>query len=54
VRGDESALDMFNWKKGKSAGKDPLFSSQEALSFFIGGASGESVVLFIVTFIHMT
>ncbi|XP_060569057.1 intraflagellar transport protein 140 homolog [Ruditapes philippinarum] len=40
VRGDESALDMFNWKKGKSAGKDPLFSSQEALSFFIGGASG--------------
>lgn len=41
VSGDESALDMFNWKKGKG-GKVTAspFGPQESLSFFIGGASG--------------
>ncbi|GFS01827.1 intraflagellar transport protein 140 homolog [Elysia marginata] len=41
VSGDESALDMFNWKRG---GKNKIASSpfgpQESLSFFVGGASG--------------
>ncbi len=45
VSGDESALDMFNWKKGKNnmrmsgAGLGP----QEAVCFFIGGQNGENV-----------
>ncbi|CAL1531559.1 unnamed protein product [Lymnaea stagnalis] len=41
VSGDESALDMFNWKRG---GKNKMaanpFGPQESLSFFVGGASG--------------
>lgn len=42
VSGDESALDMFNWKKGKG-GKmaTTTFGAQESLSFFVGGASGK-------------
>ncbi|XP_052071458.1 intraflagellar transport protein 140 homolog isoform X2 [Mytilus californianus] len=44
VSGDESALDMFNWKKsGKSnsikMGGSP-FGSSESLTFYLGGASG--------------
>jgi len=43
VSGDESALDMFNWKKGKG-GKmtTTTFGTQESLSFFVGGASGKN------------
>ena len=42
VSGDESALEMFNWKsKGKNKGGNP-FGPQESMSFFIGGASGET------------
>ncbi|KAK3579473.1 hypothetical protein CHS0354_028282 [Potamilus streckersoni] len=42
VSGDESALDMFNWKKGKGNAKmtSHILGPQEALSFFVGGASG--------------
>ena len=43
VSGDESALDMFNWKKGKSnlrlAG--PTLGPAEALCFFLGGKNGK-------------
>ncbi|GFO12432.1 intraflagellar transport protein 140 homolog, partial [Plakobranchus ocellatus] len=41
VSGDESALDMFNWKRGGKSkiGASP-FGPQESLSFFVGGASG--------------
>ena len=43
VSGDETALDMFGWKKSKPGAKGPTVSygGQESLSFFIGGASGE-------------
>ena len=40
VSGDESALDMFSWKKGKGSKASTGYGSQESLSFFIGGASG--------------
>lgn len=42
VSGDESALDMFNWKRGgkQAKGTTTTFGSQEALSFFVGGATG--------------
>ena len=42
VSGDESALDMFNWKRGSKSkmGNSP-FGQQESLSFFVGGASGK-------------
>lgn len=43
VSGDEAALDMFNWKKGKSNVKlnNSPFAPAESLSFFVGGASGK-------------
>lgn len=43
VSGDESALDMFNWKKGKG-GKmtTTTFGAQESCSFFVGGDGGKS------------
>ncbi|XP_071106694.1 intraflagellar transport protein 140 homolog [Haliotis cracherodii] len=41
VSGDESALDMFNWKRGKNNSKTTnSFGQSESLSFFVGGASG--------------
>ncbi|KAH9494870.1 hypothetical protein Btru_015870 [Bulinus truncatus] len=40
VSGDESALDMFNWKRGGKNKTPTTFGPQESLSFFIGGASG--------------
>ncbi|XP_052768007.1 intraflagellar transport protein 140 homolog [Mya arenaria] len=40
VSGDESALDMFTWKKGKAAKSTTTFGAQESLSFFVGGATG--------------
>lgn len=41
VSGDESALDMFNWKKGKNNARGGApFGAQEALTFFVGGATG--------------
>ena len=42
VSGDESALEMFNWKRGgkNKMGGSP-FGPQESMAFFIGGASGE-------------
>ncbi|KAK7004477.1 intraflagellar transport protein 140 [Biomphalaria glabrata] len=40
VSGDESALDMFNWKRGGKNKAPTPFGPQESLSFFIGGASG--------------
>ena len=42
VSGDEAALDMFNWKKGKSNVKltSSVYAPAESLSFFVGGASG--------------
>ena len=42
VSGDESALDMFNWKRGKNNKMmTTQFGPSEALSFFVGGASGQ-------------
>lgn len=40
VSGDETALDMFSWKRGSN--KIPLTSlgPQEALTYFVGGAKG--------------
>ena len=45
MSGDESALDMFSWKKGKSNIKmtNSPFAPAESLSFFIGGASGKYI-----------
>ena len=44
MSGDEAALDMFNWKKGKSNVKlTSSFTSNESLSFFVGGASGKII-----------
>ena len=42
MSGDEAALDMFNWKKGKSNVKltGSAYAPSESLSFFVGGASG--------------
>ncbi|KAK7111421.1 intraflagellar transport protein 140 homolog [Littorina saxatilis] len=41
VSGDESALDMFNWKRGGKQGKSAAaFGSTESLCFFVGGATG--------------
>ncbi|XP_059152845.1 intraflagellar transport protein 140 homolog [Physella acuta] len=41
VSGDETALDMFNWKRGGKNKMTPSpFGPQESLLFFIGGASG--------------
>ncbi|ESO81986.1 hypothetical protein LOTGIDRAFT_223604 [Lottia gigantea] len=34
VSGDEAALDMFNWKRGKSS--TPMFFPSESLAFFVG------------------
>ena len=43
VSGDEAALDMFNWKKGKSNMRLTASSlgPQEANCFFIGGNMGK-------------
>jgi len=44
VSGDESALDMFNWKKsgpGVPKGGNPYGLSSEALGFYVGTESGE-------------
>lgn len=42
VSGDESALDMFNWKRGGKSNKMTTpFGSQESLCFFIGGSTGK-------------
>ena len=42
MSGDESALDMFSWKKGKGNVKmTNSFAPAESLSFFVGGASGK-------------
>lgn len=40
VSGDETALDMFNWKKSNKGGGFAL-GSQEGLSFYISTADGE-------------
>ncbi|XP_050392806.2 intraflagellar transport protein 140 homolog [Patella vulgata] len=39
VSGDESALDMFNWKRSKNS-KLQSFGPSESLAFFIGGGNG--------------
>ena len=43
VSGDESALDMFNWKKGKNNMRmtGAGMGTSEALTFFVGGKNGE-------------
>ncbi len=43
VSGDEAALDMFNWKKGKGNMRIAAssFGPQEANCFFLGGNMGE-------------
>lgn len=42
VSGDESALDMFNWKqKGKQKGGMTMMGSSEAMSFYIGTNNGK-------------
>lgn len=44
VSGDESALDMFNWKKsGKNSIKmgGASFGASESMTFYLGGASGK-------------
>lgn len=42
VSGDESALDMFNWRKGKNNKMANMsLGPQEALTFFVGGDKGE-------------
>jgi len=38
VSGDEAALDMLSWKKGKVK---MSLGPQESLSFFVGGIKGE-------------
>lgn len=40
VSGDETALDMFNWKKSNKGAAFAL-GSQEGLAFFISTADGE-------------
>lgn len=40
VSGDESALDMFNWKKSNKGAAFAL-GSQEGLAFYISTADGE-------------
>jgi len=42
VSGDESALDMFTWQKGKVNAKLSIASlgPQESVTFFIGGRNG--------------
>jgi len=40
VSGDESALDMFNWKKSNK-GAVFVMGSQEGLAFYISAADGE-------------
>lgn len=41
VSGDESALDMFNWKKSNKGAAFAL-GSQEGLAFYISTADGET------------
>lgn len=44
MSGDESALDMFNWKKGKSGVMiGSSLGSSESLAFFVAGASGKNL-----------
>lgn len=43
VSGDETALDMFNWKKTNKGGGFTL-GSQEGLSFYISTADGKKGV----------
>lgn len=44
VRGDEEALDMFNWRKSGS-GRLLKTGSQEGLSFFVSLVDGETLSL---------
>ena len=48
VSGDESALDMFTWQKGKVNPKMSLatMGPQEALTFFLGGRNGRLLFTF--------
>lgn len=49
VSGDESALDMFNWKRGGKPGKVTTpFGAQESLCFFVGGATGKRSCLVVL------
>ena len=43
VSGDESALDMFSWQKGKVNPKLSMstIGPQESVAFFLGCSSGE-------------
>lgn len=48
VSGDETALDMFNWKKAGKGGGIMMPASlgpQEDISFFLGGQNGSYVLL---------
>lgn len=42
MSGDENALDMFNWKKGKNNARmtGGGMGTSEAVTFFIGGKNG--------------
>ena len=44
VSGDESALDMFNYKKGKGGLRisGAVLGPQEATCFFLGGKNGNT------------
>lgn len=48
VSGDESALDMFTWQKGKVNPKMSLaaLGPQESLTFFIGGKNGDFTFIY--------
>ena len=46
MSGDEAALDMFNWKKGKGQMRLPTsMGPQEANCFFIGGNMGKHIIV---------
>jgi hypothetical protein len=48
VSGDENALDMFTWRRGKDGMKGPSLLPSEAQSFFIGLENGKQCSIFLV------
>jgi intraflagellar transport protein 140 len=54
VSGDESALDMFAWQKGKGNSKvSAALGPQESLTFFLGGRHGIASIVFVFKYCLM-
>ena len=54
VGGDESALDMFTWKKGKPNNKMSALLGSDSQGFFLGCDNGELKIIAMAYFIIVT